>query len=397
METLTGLDRLARDGFGCLKGKTVGVVCHQASIARDYQHILDHLLPLHEAGALTVGAVFGPQHGIWGHTQDNMIEWEGYVDERTGLRFFSLYGEHREPTAAMLEGLDELVFDVQDVGSRYYTFIWTLANCMKACEPLGIPVRVLDRPNPISGSRFEDLGFTEGFESFVGLYPMRVRHGLTIGEIALELRDKFFPKAVVEVEMMTGWQRHWMFGHTGLSWALPSPNMPTVDTALVYPGMCLIEGTQISEGRGTTRPFEVFGAPFVDGWAFCSALNSLGLEGVVYRPVQFLPTFQKHAGEVCQGAFVHVSDQSEFRPVEAGVAVMWTLRRLYGEAFEWLDPPYEYEETLWPIDILTGGTWVREAVDGQEDWGAIRDRIRSHSDGIGRESEGLFLYGCGTV
>lgn len=392
METLTGLDRLVGDGFGCLKGKRIGVVCHQATIARDYRHILDHLLPLHQAGELEIGAVFGPQHGIWGHTQDNMIEWEGYVDERTGLRFFSLYGEHREPTAAMLEGLDELVFDVQDVGARYYTFIWTLANCIKACEPLGIPVWVLDRPNPISGARFEDLGFEDEFKSFVGMHKLPVRHGLTVGEIGLYLKETFFPKAEVKVETMTGWSRHWMFGKTGLSWALPSPNMPTVDTALVYPGMCLIEGTQISEGRGTTRPFEIFGAPFVDGWKFCSALNSLGLEGVVYRPVQFLPTFQKHADEICQGAFVHVSDQNDFRPVEAGVAIMWTLRRLYGEAFKWLNPPYEYEAELWPIDILTGGTWVREAIDEQREWGVIRDEIRERSVSGENFSREWFLY-----
>lgn len=381
MDTLTGLDTCVRDGFARFKGKTIGVVCHQASIAKDYQHILDHLLPLHKSGFLKIGAVFGPQHGIWGHTQDNMIEWEGYVDERTGLRFYSLYGEHREPTSAMLEGLDELVFDVQDVGARYYTFIWTLANCLKACKEVGVKVTVLDRPNPIGGVTTEDIGFDPAFASFVGLYPMPVRHGLTIGEVGRSLVARFFEGVIYEVVECVGWHRIWKFDRTRLPWGIPSPNMPTPDTALVYPGQCLLEGTKISEGRGTTRPFEIFGAPFVDGWEFCEAMQELEIPGAWFRPVQFEPTFQKCAGEVCQGAFLHVTDKEEFQPVLATVGVMWTLRRLYGDRFMWQDPPYEYEETLLPIDILTGGTWVREAVDGQESWGSIGEKTRDYGSG----------------
>lgn len=392
MDTATGLDRLVEDGFSALRGKRVGLVCHQASFGRDLRHVIDHLLPLHQAGELTLAAVFGPQHGIWGHTQDNMIEWEGYLDERTGLRFFSLYGEHREPTAAMLEGIDELVVDLQDVGSRYYTFIWTLAGCLRQAEALGIPVRVLDRPNPISGSRTEDLGFDMAYRSFVGMYPMAVRHGLTIGEVAGYLKEFYFPKVDLTLERMGNWRREWMWGHTGLQWGLPSPNMPAFSTALVYPGMCLLEGTQMSEGRGTTRPFEIFGAPYVDGWAFCEALNQLEIPGAFFRPVQFQPTFQKFAGEVCQGGGLHVTDQDAFRPVEAGVGVLWTMRMLYGDGFRWLDPPYEYEATLMPIDILTGGTWVREAVDGGVGWSEVRERLRVNSGEWEAQREAYWLY-----
>ena len=380
MDTQTGLDVLASENFRSLKGKTVGVVCHQASVAHDLEHILDKLLPLHQAGELRIGAVFGPQHGIWGHTQDNMIEWEGYVDSRTGLRFFSLYGEHREPTEKMLEGIDTLIVDVQDVGARYYTFIWTLANCMKACEPLGVKVLVLDRPNPISGDQFEGPGADQAFKSFVGLHPLPVRHGMTIGEIALYLKDTYYPKSNLEIVAMKRWNPCWMFSQTGLKWAMPSPNMPSEETATVYPGQCLLEGTKLSEGRGTTRPFEMFGAPYIDGWELCDAMNQLDLPGAFFRPIQFLPTFQKFGGEVCQGAYLHVTDRKDFHSVKTTVALLHTIRRLYGSQFEWQNPPYEYEYDLMPIDILWGGSqlreWVDEQIEPQKIWDFIDESVK---------------------
>lgn len=363
MQTLSGLDVCIRDQFSRFAGKSVGIVCHQASIARDRKHILDHILPHYKSGALKIAVCFGPQHGIWGHTQDNMIEWEGYTDSRTGLPFYSLYGEHRKPSPEMLKGVEELIFDVQDVGSRYYTFIWTLAHCMEACAELGIPVTILDRPNPIGGELTEGPGHDMKFKSFVGLYSLPVRHGMTVGEVGRYLRDKYIPQCQVNVVEMEGWSRSMTFSQTGLSWGMPSPNMPTEDTALVYPGQCLVEGTKLSEGRGTTRPFEFFGAPYIDIWEFCDAFNALNLPGVFLRPVHFLPTFQKFKGEICGGAFMHVTDQKSFRPVLTTAVCLSVIRQLYGEKFEWLAPPYEYEYKLLPIDILAGGSQLRELVD----------------------------------
>jgi len=375
-----GLDAWVSQEFAPIQGKTVGVVCNQATISSAFVHIIDLMLPYHRNGKLKIGAAFGPQHGIWGHTQDNMIEWEGYTDRRTGLHFYSLYGEHRQPTPEMLAGLDALVFDVPDIGTRYYTFIWTLALCMKACEPLDIPVFVLDRPNPIGGTQVEGGVLDPAYASFVGLYPLPTRHGMTMGEIALYLNRRYFPKVPLTLVEAKGWNREAYGDECGAVWAMPSPNMPTVDTAVVYPGMCLIEGTQLSEGRGTTRPFETFGAPFIDGWELCSALNALSLPGVYFRPVQFEPTFQKHKKTVCQGGFIHVTDRRAFHSVLTGIAVIREIVRLYPKEFKWLDPPYEYEWNLMPIEILAGNGWLREAIEKHEPLDAIRERLQAEAD-----------------
>lgn len=372
----TGLDQIQATGWARFRGKRIGIVCHQASVDRSLQHILDLALVPHRAGDLKIGAVFGPQHGIWGHTQDNMIEWEGYIDERTGLKFYSLYGEWREPSPEMLEGLDELVFDVQDVGARYYTFIWTLALCLKACASAGVKVTVLDRPNPINGVDREGPGHDPAFASFVGLHPLPVRHGMTVGEVARHLRDAYYPTAQLEVIDVEGWDRKLYGDETGLPWAMPSPNMPSVDTAVVYPGQCLLEGTELSEGRGTTRPFEIFGAPFIDGWELADALNAHRLLGVLFRPIQFLPTFQKHAGTVCQGCYMHVTDRRTFRSVESTVTLLHEIIRRWPNDFVWKQPPYEYEYTLMPFDILAGGAWLRESLASGSSLKEIRERIR---------------------
>jgi uncharacterized protein YbbC (DUF1343 family) len=261
----------------------------------------------------------------------------------------------------MLSGLEVLVIDLPDVGSRYYTFIWTMALCMKACEPLGIKVVVLDRPNPINGVSVEGPVLEREYASFVGLYPLPIRHGKTIGEVARWLKETEFPGVDLEVVEAVGWDRSLYLDETAFLWTVPSPNMPTVDTAVVYPGMCLLEGTNLSEGRGTTRPFETFGAPWVDGWALASELNSRGLPGVVFRPVQFLPTFQKHAGIVCQGCFLHVVDRRSFLPFLTGCQILQTVSCAYPQ-FSFNPPPYEYEETLLPIDILLGNGWLRQAI-----------------------------------
>jgi uncharacterized protein YbbC (DUF1343 family) len=366
MTARLGLDRMIEEGFARFRGRRIGLVCNQASVSSGFVHVLDVLLPHHAAGELTIQAVFGPQHGIWGHTQDNMIEWEGYRDPRTGLLFHSLYGRHREPSEEMLEGVEHLVIDVPDVGARYYTFIWTTALCLRACERLGIPVTVLDRPNPINGSVEEGPLLEPEYASFVGLHPLRVRHGLTVGEVAMKMKAERHPGVELEVVECEGWDRAAYLDETDFPWAMPSPNMPAVDTAVVYPGMCLLEGTQLSEGRGTTRPFEIFGAPYIDGWRLAEELNRRRLPGALFRPYQFLPTFQKFAGQICQGCFLHVVDRRAFLPFRTGCEIIQAVQMLYPECFAWLQPPYEYEENLMPIDILLGNGWLRPMIESGE-------------------------------
>lgn len=400
MRNATGLDVLVADDFKRLRGKSIGVLCNQASVAHGYRHVLDLLAPLHAEGALKVRAVFGPEHGLYGHTQDNMIEWEGVKDSRTGFTIHSLYGENRAPTPAMLEGIELFVVDLPDVGSRYYTFVWSMALCMEACAKAGIPVLVLDRPNPIGGVRTEGTLLRPGFESFVGLHPVPTRHGMTVGEIAVFVRDHALKAGELEVEKLQGWSRSDYFDDLDIPWVMPSPNMPTLDTALVYPGGCLLEATNLSEGRGTTRPFEIFGAPFIDGWKLAEVLNRLDLPGVVFRPMPFEPTFNKHAGRLCEGCFVHVTDRAAFEPVLTYAAILQETIRQVGmadpaevaalppsEAFQaaspettlakfcWKRPPYEYEYDTLPMDILGGGTWLREAIEGMTPLLEIRQRF----------------------
>jgi uncharacterized protein YbbC (DUF1343 family) len=400
MPVLTGLDRLVAEDFASLRGKSVGLVCNQASITKDIRHVLELMLERHRRGDFILRAVFGPQHGLFGHTQDNMIEWEG--ETLDDIRVFSLYGAHREPTAEMLEDIEELVVDLQDVGSRYYTFVWTMAACMKVCEPLGIPVTVLDRPNPIGGVQIEGPILKPGFESFVGAYPIPIRHGMTIGEIASHLKSKHFPESRLEIVPMEGWNRAMYFEESELAWALPSPNMPSVETAVVYPGACLLEATNMSEGRGTTRPFEMFGAPYLDSWTYAAALNDLRLSGCIFRAVTFEPTFNKHVGKECGGCYLHVTDRSSFEPVLTYVAVMQEAIRQAGfrdtshippednfvpdspecrlPGFAWKLPPYEYVHDRRPIDILTGDPWLSEAISNLKPLAEIRDWMKSESE-----------------
>ena len=282
-----------------------------------------------------------------------MIEWEGYQHPRLGIPVYSLYGEHRKPTPDMLSGLDVLFVDLVDVGARYYTFIWTLLLCMEACMDAGVEVIIADRPNPINGVSIEGDPQNLNYLSFVGLHPIPVRHGKTIGELA---RDVFFERAWPDLTVlpMEGWDRQMWYDDTGLPWVMPSPNMPTLGTATVYPGMCLLEGTNLSEGRGTTRPFELFGAPWIEGESYAKDLNQLDLPGCHFRAVSFEPTFQKHAGEVCQGAQLHVTDREQFLPFQTGLEILRLTQREFPQ-FAWKQPPYEYETEKLPIEILLGG------------------------------------------
>ncbi len=371
MAILTGLDNVEKEWPKQLKGARVGLVTHPASVNKRLDHAVDVAL---KAKKFKLKALFGPQHGIRGETQDNMIEWEGFRDKKTGLPVYSLYGNVRKPAPEMLKDTDAMVIDMQDVGSRYYTFIWTMELCMQACLENNKSVVVLDMPNPIGGYITEGPVFNAGYESFVGLRPLPIRHGMTIGEIGGYLKHEFYPSLDFHVIKMNGWNRKMFFDNTKLPWVLPSPNMPTLDTAIVYPGMCLLEGTMLSEGRGTTRPFEIFGAPFIEPEKLSNRLNEFKLPGVVFRPMYFQPTFQKHAGKLCGGAQIHVPNREKFKPFKTGVAIIKAVHDLYLKDFQWKQPPYEYETIKMPIDILSGTDKLRkniekgERLDRMEDW-----------------------------
>ena len=337
-----------------LRGAGVAALLHPASVSADLEHA-SRILERHNGDLFRLCAFFGPQHGFLGQTQDNMVEWQSYQHPRLGIPVYSLYGEHREPSAEMLKHVDVLLVDLQDIGARYYTFIWTLYLCMRACEKHGVQVAVLDRPNPINGMTTEGPTLDSGYKSFVGMHPLPVRHGRTIGELARQFRDEAFPDCRLSVLPMKNWERAMWFDQTGLPWVMPSPNMPTLDTATVYPGMCLLEATNISEGRGTTRPFEIFGAPFIEAEILCRELNDIKLPGAFFRENYFQPTFHKFAGELCRGAQLHVVDRNLFRSFQTGVEIIRCIRKLYPEAFAWKQPPYEYEYEKLPIQILLGG------------------------------------------
>lgn len=392
MATYTGLDLLAQNGFGEIRGRSIGLLCNQASVTRELVHAVDLLLPGHKKGDFKLRAVFGPQHGLHGHTQDNMIEWEGADDERTGIPIYSLYGEVREPTDAMLEGIDLFVVDLQDLGARYYTFIWTMALCMRACERRGILMLVLDRPNPIGGVQVEGPLLDRSLSSFVGLHPLPTRHGMTIAEIAKHFQAAYYPKVQLQTTTMLGWSRSDYFDDLDLHWIPPSPNVPVVDSAVVYPGMCLLEGTNLSEGRGTTRPFETFGAPWLDGWELAAALNGLGLNGAHFRAVQFQPTFNKHAGEVCGGCFMHVTDRRSFEPVLAAIALLRFSAGMSGGKFEWKRPPYEYETEKRPIDILFGRPDLAEITLGDMPPNRIHQMLVEDAARFEGERKAALLY-----
>lgn len=357
-----------------LRGKKIGIVSNPASVDHRLLHIVDLALGNPE---LEIVALFGPQHGFRSDVQDNMIETpHGAFDagEKRRIPLYSLYSDTREPTPDMLKGIDTLVVDLQDVGTRIYTYVYTMANCMRASKRHGIKVLVCDRPNPIGGIEIEGITLEPGSESFVGLFPIPTRHGMTIGELAGLFNDEFGIGADVEVVKMDGWSRGMYGDGTGLPWVMPSPNIPTLDSAIVFPGPVHIEGTNASEGRGTTRPFELVGAPWVKAETFAAALNARGLPGVYFRPAVFEPTFQKHARVACGGCQIHVLDRATFKPVLTGMAVIDALRAADPASFAWKPPPYEYEHDKQPIDVIAGAKWFREAIDAGERAEAIAAR-----------------------
>jgi len=345
---------------GKLKGRKVGVVSNPASVDANYVHVVDAMM---HAPGVTVGALFGPQHGFRSDVQDNMIETPHASDCQRRVPVFSLYSDTREPTSDMLRHVDVLVIDLQDIGARIYTYIYTMANCLRACARHGVDVIVCDRPNPIGGVDVEGPMLVEGNESFVGQFPIPMRHGMTIGELARFFNEHFAINAPLDVVDMEGWSRSMYFDATGLPFVMPSPNIPTLDSASVYPGTVLFEGTNASEARGTTKPFELVGAPWVEAERFAGAMNARRLPGVHFRPAVFEPTFQKHAKKTCGGCQIHVLDRKAFKPVLTGVALIDEIRAAGPKDFAWRKPPYEYEHEKEPIDILAGSPALRLAID----------------------------------
>jgi uncharacterized protein YbbC (DUF1343 family) len=355
----TGLESLLNKFPTKLKNKKVGLVCHAASIASDYTHCIDVFLKF----PCSVSAIFGPQHGLFGQTQDNMVEWEGYPHPTLKIPVYSLYGKNRKPSKNMLENLDALVIDLQDVGARPYTYIWTIKLCMEACMEIGLPVWVLDRPNPIGAVGFDGPMLLPEYFSFVGGAPIPLCHRLTMGEIALLLKDLYFQDLDFHVVWMSDWKRNSLFSETGLPWVLPSPNMPTLDTAIVYPGMVMLEATNLSEGRGTTRPFEIVGAPFVNIKEVIKALNALHLRGCIFREHGFIPTFQKWQGRSCSGLQVHVTLPRMYQPVFVAIACIYAISKFSHDEFQFKQPPYEYEVIKMPFDILAGSSDLRQVLE----------------------------------
>ena len=361
MSVRTGIDVLQAERRRLVRGRRIGVLCHAASVDSRLAHVLDVVVGC--GGELK--AIFGPEHGVAGAAQD-MVGVDGGGSGLFDVPVHSLYGTSEgslRPRPALLEGLDAVVVDLQDVGSRYYTYVWTAAMMVEACAARGIEVIVLDRPNPLGGEVVEGPGIAEGYNSFVGYWDVPVRHGLTIGELLRLVAAETGTDDVVTTVPVEGWQPERGLDQQGLPWVLPSPNMPTIDSAWVYPGACLVEGTELSEGRGTTRPFEICGAPFVQGRRLVRALDSERLSGVAWRATTFEPTFQKFAGRSCGGVQLYVTDRSCFAPLRTGVALLSTLWRLWPEDCLWRDRAYEFVTDRPAIDLLAGGPWLRGGIE----------------------------------
>jgi uncharacterized protein YbbC (DUF1343 family) len=366
----TGLERLLEDPRRWLGGSRVGLVANPTTVDRNLVHAIDLL---HAHPEVDLRLLFGPEHGIRGAAQA-MVHVGDTADRVSGLPEVSLYGptfDSLSPTPEHLARVDVLVFDVQDVGARYYTYAATMALCMRVAARCGVKVVVLDRPNPIGGLQVEGGGLEPGLENFCALYPLPQRHGMTVGELARLYNDSFGIGCELDIVACEGWRRDQYFDETDLPWVMPSPNMPTLDTAIVYPGMCLLEGTNLSEGRGTTRPFELFGAPFVDGGQLAGALSGYRLPGVQFRPCVIEPTFEKHAGRRCGAVQIHVRERRIFNSYRTGLAVLVAAKKLHPREFAWRTEMYEYRDDVPAIDLLTGSPDVRRAIDDGADVDAV--------------------------
>ena len=356
----TGLENLYNHPPDHFADCRLGLLCNSASVDSRLRHcrdLIEHRFP----NKLT--ALFSPQHGFFAQKQDNMIESEDTVDPSLNIPVYSLYSETRRPTAEMFADIDMLLIDLQDAGTRVYTFIYTLSYCMEAAKEFGKKIIILDRPNPVNGITVEGNCLSPDCTSFVGRYPIPMRHGLTIGELGLLFNSHFGIGCDLEVIPMRDWHRDMYFQSTGLWWVPPSPNLPTPASATVYPGQVLLEGTNLSEGRGTTQPFELIGAPYIDTDALLQTLNKSGLPGLHLRPTTFEPTSNKWVDQTCHGFQLHVTDLNSYQPYETALKTLQSIIALHGDAFEWKSPPYEYEFHRLPIDLIIGDKRIREQVE----------------------------------
>lgn len=359
-----GIDCILSDP-SLVKGQRIALLTNYAAMTRDGIRTVDALREVCE-----IVRILAPEHGFWG---DVAYLEDVNADEYVGIPVESLYGTKSEaslaPKPEQLSDVDALLVDLPDVGARYYTYAATMGNCMAVAAQTSTPVIVLDRPNPLTGIEVEgNVNLAAPYRSFVGQYPLPIRHGLTMGELARYINDTQPARCDLQVIAMRGWKRDMWWDETGLPWTHTSPNMPTVDTAIVYPGMCLIEGTNLSEGRGTTRPFELIGAPWLDEQRLAATLNDLGLEGVCFEPFVFRPTFNKHAGERCHGVFIRVTDRDVFHPVRTAMLMIKAIRDVEPSRFQWFDGFYEFASVL-AIDALTGSAEFRDLVEN----GSIHD------------------------
>jgi uncharacterized protein YbbC (DUF1343 family) len=387
----TGLDLLSEQAFAPLRGLRIALVTHPAAVDHQLRHAADLLA---NATGVRLTALFGPEHGLFGEAQDLVGVGSGY-DSGTGLRVYSLYGDSAEslhPTEEQLRGLDALVIDLQDVGSRYYTFQATMLFCLEAASRFQLLTVVLDRPNPLGGAAVEGPLLQPGYESFVGIHPLATRHGMTIGELARMYKAERHLAGDLQVIRCVGWKPEMHFDQTGLPWVLPSPNMPSLDTALVYPGQCLLEGTNLSEGRGTTRPFELCGAPGIDARSLCNRLRDEGWPGVLFRPAWFRPTFHKFAGQMCAGVQLHVVDRESFQPVRTGLAVLAAFRDDAGDRFDWRREPYEFVSDRLAIDLLFGSERERTALEAGHPASEIALAWEADEEAFRRRREPFLLY-----
>jgi uncharacterized protein YbbC (DUF1343 family) len=360
MHVQTGLERFIESPPKWMSGKRIGLLCNPASVDRNFCHARELI---NRKFQTQLKVLFSPQHGLFAEKQDNMIESEDMSDPILKIPAFSLYGKTRVPDKKMFDHIDVLIIDLQDVGTRVYTFIYTMSHCFEAAKEFGKKVLVLDRPNPISGSITEGNCLTSECSSFVGRYPIPMRHGLTIGEIALLFNNEYNIGCDLEVIPMNGWNRKMFFNDTGLPWIPPSPNIPSPVSAMVYPGQVLWEGTNVSEGRGTTRPFEIFGAPFINTKRLLSHLGKNRLPGATLRPVVFEPTSNKFQGKICKGFQIHVTDPYEFKPYITTLKLLQAVIFHHKDQFRWKLPPYEYEFERHPIDLIIGNKKIRQRIE----------------------------------
>jgi len=384
-----GLEGVVHNESMSFPGQRIGYLSNQASTTREFVH---GRIVLQQKYGNRLTCLFSPQHGFFSEKQDNMIESDHCVDAVTGLPLFSLYGEHRRPTAEMFARLDVLFIDLIDVGTRVYTFLYTMAYCLEMAAKLGKKVVVLDRPNPIGGEKIEGNLLQPDCSSFVGLYPLPMRHGLTFGELALFINQEFAIGADLQVVAMQGWQRSMFFRDTGFPWVCPSPNMPTPETALVYPGQVIWEGTNVSEGRGTTLPFEFVGAPYWQHDAMAKLIEKTPLPGCCLRPIVFEPTSGKWAGNACTGFQIHVTQPNTFLPYRTSLAVLQAAILLYAEQFQYKQPPYEYEFKRLPMDLILGDRDVRIQLEKGKPVLEIEQSWQQDLYAFDRTREKYFLY-----